>query len=313
MECRQTSKAQKSLAALICVLGLGCSSMPRQNDVIATVDGRQIIVADYLNLMSTLKPKDLAATPEAERDLKNLALKTLVRREVVLSEAERSQISLTEAELKMGIENFKSGYTSSAFEQSLLEQMVDEAGWKERVRQNLLMDKLFTQSKPTIPAPTEREALEYYEKNRPQFTKNAVAQALQIFVTDFQIAQDVMAKLKRRPGDFVALAREYSQGPEGKTDAVIKIEKDLMPEEIDRALFEGKIGSLSPIIQSGYGYHIFRVLSRTPPLNQDFHQVKNLIISRLEQERRAEWVLKFEERLIRAADIRYNQDLIKKL
>lgn len=301
--------------ALVFLLGvLGCNSLPREDDAIAEVNGSPIRVEEFVALSETLKPKDLTLTPENRRQIRNLVLKTLIRRQVILSEAERKSLSISDRELEEGLKRFKEGYTSTAFEQSLLEQMLDEANWREKVRQTLLIEKLFDQSKPKIPTPAESDALEYYEKNRQQFSRRASAKALQIVVTDPKLAEEISQKLKRNPQDFVRLAREHSIGPEGQEEnAVIQVEKDMMPEEIDRALFEGKINQISPVIHSVYGHHIFRVLSQTPALNLDFDQVKGQILQRLEAERRKEWLLRFEEQLIRSAEIRYNRELIQKL
>jgi hypothetical protein len=48
-------------------------------------------------------------------------------------------------------------------------------------------------------------------------------------------------------------------------------------------------------------------------VNQDFKQVKEQILARLYEERRQGWLEKFEEGLIRSAEIEYNRELIGKL
>lgn len=292
---------------------IGCSSPPRKEETIAQVNGEKITVQEYMDLLETMKPKDAGMSAKDRRELKNLVIKTLIRRAVILTEAKDKNIQLSNDELEKGIEKFKAGYTSGSFEQSLLDQMVDEASWKEKIRQNLLIEKMFELSKPQIPEPTTEEALAFYGSNRRMFIKNAVAKAYHIVVNKESLAQEVRQKLKARPGDFLKLAKEYSIGPEAQTDAIISIEKDLMPDEIDRALFEGKIGEFSGIVRSPYGFHIFKVISRTPSLNLDFHQVKSQIIARLIQDRRQDWLFRFEERLIRSADIQYNRDLIARI
>lgn len=294
------------------ILG-ACTTTPRHDEPIARVNGEAITVGDYLSLFDTLKPKDLGLSGKERVQIKNLVIKTLIRRQVVLTEAHRKNVKLSDEELESGLKKFKEGYTTGAFEQSLLEQMVDEANWKERVRQTLLIEKLFESSKPQIPDPTDEEAHLFYERNRKLFSKNAMAQALQIVVRDEEKAKEIRKQLKASPKDFLKLAKENSIGPEAEKDAMITIEKDTMPDELDKPLFEGKLNEISPVLQSPYGFHILKVLKRTPSLNLDYFQVRAQISERLRQERRREWILKFEERLIRSAQIEYNRPLIERL
>jgi len=303
----------ESLLFLAISLLFGCSNLPHKEEAIAEVNGEKISVGEYLGLIETLKPKDMGMDKRDRGELKNLVIKTLIRRQVILTEAKRTKVLLTDLELESGIEKFKAGYTAGAFEQSLLEQMVDEASWREKIKQNLLIEKMFELSKPKIPEPTTEEALAFYGSNRRLFIKNTFAKALHIVVPDESLAQDLRRRLRANPKDFLKLARENSIGPEAQTDAVIAVEKDLMPEEIDRPLFETPIGEISKVIQSAYGFHILKVINRSPTLNLDFHQVKAQIIARLIQDRRQEWLMRFEERLIRSADIRYNRELLARL
>jgi len=300
------------LSFLLAVFLGACSDKPREDDILARVNGEPITVKEFVDLYETLKPKDLGQSSE-RYEIRNLVLKTLIRRKVILTEAEKKNITISEGELETGIKKIKEDYTAGSFEQSLLEQMVDEKTWRERIKETLLMEKLFEESKPVIPAPRDDEALEFYEKNRLQFLRPAVAQALHIVVPSLDKAKEIRKQLKTNPQSFLKLARENSTGPEAQQDAMITIEKDAMPEEIDRALFEGKIQEISDVIQSPYGFHIFKVLKRTPSLNMDFRQVRPQIISRLSADKRREWILLFEERLIRKAEIEYDDSAIRGL
>jgi len=291
----------------------GCTSAPSEDDLIARVNGVPISVRDYMDLYDSLKPRDTELTAKERPQLRNLVLQTLVRREVILTTAKEKKISVSEEELNKGIEKYKSGYTPQLFNESLLEGMVDEKAWRERIRETLLMQKLFESAKPKIQEPSNEEALNYFQNHPQLFRKDAQATALHLVVAEEKTASELRRKILAGSIDFVAAARENSTGPEAQEDAKIQIEKGTMPEEIDRALFEGPLNTLSPIIKSPYGFHIFKVLSRTPAENQDFLNVKKQIVATLFEEKRAAWMEKFEEGLIRAAEIEYNRSLIERL
>jgi parvulin-like peptidyl-prolyl isomerase len=301
-----------SIAALLLIASSGCTR-PGQDDSIAQVNGRRISVRDFLMLFESLKPKEIALSGHDRSEMKNLVIKSLVRRAVILTEAETRKMSLSDKELAAGIEKYKQGYTASGFQESLLEQMVDEKEWKEQVRQNLLIEKMFESTAPELPKPTLKEALQFYEQNTDLFNKKAQATALHIAVNDPKVAADIHKKLTADPKAFVSLARAHSVGPEAQEDCKITIEKNTMPEELDRALFEGKLNEISPVIHSPYGYHILKVIHRNPSLNRDFEEVKAEIVDRLVEEKKKAWLLRFEEKLLREASIEYNRNLIGKL
>ncbi len=303
----------KYLGIAFSVLFIGCSSFLRESEPIARVNGSAITVGDFKELINTLKPKDLDTTGQEHSEMRNLVLKTLVRRQVILTEANRKKIQVSDSDLEGGLQKYKAGYTVGAFEQSLIDQMLDEATWKERVKETLLIEKMFEDSKPQIPAPGREEALDFYQRNRGLFVREASAKALQIVVRDEDLAKELRKKILKSPASFAQLAKENSIGPEAQLNAMITIEKDTLTPEIDRALFEGKMNEISKVIQSPYGFHIFKVISRSPSLNLDFDRVQDQIRDRLIQERRREWISKFEEGLIRSAKIEYNRQLIQKL
>jgi parvulin-like peptidyl-prolyl isomerase len=191
--------------------------------------------------------------------------------------------------------------------------MVDESVWKERVKESLLIQKLFEQNRPQIQNPTLQEALEFFEKNADSFRRNAQAKALHIVVGDESVAKDVRQKIAGGRLRFVEAARNYSTGPEAQDSAVITVDRGVLPPPLDDFLFEGPLDQLSPVLKSSYGYHLLQVLSRSAAINQDFKAVKNQILDRLFEERRQEWLSRFEEELIRSAEIEYNRELISKL
>jgi parvulin-like peptidyl-prolyl isomerase len=298
---------------LLSLLVVGCSLPPSKSTPIARVNGSEITLGDYQDLMESLRPKEGVDSSEKKAELRNLVIRTLVRREVIVTEAKKKGITLSNDEVQEGLKKFKDGYSETSFEQSLSDQMIDSNIWHRNVEQSLLIEKLFDESAPRIPPPSPRELMEYFEKNRHLFQKKASARAQHIVVAQQSLAEEIRAKLKKRPQDFEALAKEYSSGPEAQEGAVIQVDKDALPEALDSSLFSLKIGEVSPVIQSPYGFHLFKVMSRSPALNLDFQNVKDQITARLNRQRKLEWIDRFEEKLIRMADIEYNRDLIKKL
>lgn len=290
-----------------------CSRPPFENEAIARVNGHVITVREFTDAFSYLKPKDLSLTGTARLETKNIVIKSLIRRSVILTAAEKSGVQITEAELEAGLKKFKEGYTNTSFEQSLLEQMVDADEWKSRVKQNLLIEKLFDGSAPKLPAPSEKQALQYYQDHPNLYHKEATATALHLVVVDQKLAEDLRQKIKAKPKSFKLEAKKNSIGPEAQEDATIRVTEGTLPPELDRFLFQSKIGELSPVIKTNYGYHILQVTQRKHAINLDFEQVRDEIYKSLLAENRRKWLLDFEEDLIRKAQIEYNRELIERI
>lgn len=76
-------------------------------------------------------------------------------------------------------------------------------------------------------------------------------------------AQEVLAKLKAG-GDFGALAREYSDAPEGRAGGVIGLRPaDRYPELFVDSTAQTPVGGLAGPLRSAAGFHILKVLERT--------------------------------------------------
>lgn len=308
---------KKLVSFLLLLLIVGCESAPTPDDPIARVNGKVITISDYLNLYESMKPKDVVLQGKERLEIRNLVIQTLVRRAVVLSSAQEKNIEVSDKEVREGAERFKSGYPEQLFQEALLEGMVDEVEWLDQVRQNILIEKLFESefSEEEIARPSLSEALQYYQDNPDLFVRPAEATAEHIVVGDREVAEEILESLKKsnRRSEFRELAKRHSTGPEAATDARITVEIGTMPEEFDEVLSKLPIGQISPVIESPFGYHILRVLERHSSVNLDFKQVQQEILVKLKEDRRRARLQRFEEALIRAAEIEYNRKLIANL
>lgn len=292
---------------------LACSQERTESDTIARVNDYDITVGDYLSLYRSLKPKDVELAGEEKQRMRNLVVQTLVRRAVILTNAERNNIQVSQDELNQAIENLKRGYSERLFRESLVEGMVEEDEWRERIKQGLLIEKIFEGTKPPLEKPTLEQALAYYQKHADRFKQPAEVLAQHIVVGDKDLASQLREQLKKNIRSWQTLARQHSTGPEAQDKAQIRVEKSTLPPPLDEALFGLARRQLSDVIETEYGYHLVRVLSRSDELNLDFDQVKAQILKLLEEESRQAEIDKLEEQLIRNAQIEYNRELIRSL
>ena len=141
--------ALAALAALCLAAGAGCSSFKTPSeDAIATVNGAEITVRDFtVKLRNAL---NLAATPVVLQEagfetLKREALDDLIEEKVMLIQAERLRLRVTDEELKKRVEEIKKDYPGENFTQVFGGEKVDYKIWSEELRKRLLLEKLIDQ------------------------------------------------------------------------------------------------------------------------------------------------------------------------
>jgi parvulin-like peptidyl-prolyl isomerase len=106
------------------------------------------------------------------------------------------------------------------------------------------------------------------------------------------------------------VAREVSIGPEATRGGDLGFfEKEVMPEAIDRIVFSLPVGKLSGVVQSPYGFHIFKVLGKEEGGGQNFVQAKGRVIADLRRLREAEAFSSWSNGLRAKAAILVNRPL----
>jgi parvulin-like peptidyl-prolyl isomerase len=159
-------------------------------------------------------------------------------------------------------------------------------GWREELKESLIMEKLLQEAVYSRVDVTDKEIAAYYEANRKQFDRPAQVRARQIVVADEAEGQELLGLLRQgRP--FAEVAAEYSLSPDAEQGGDLGFfARGEMPPEFDDVVFDLPVNRLSDLVKSEYGYHIFLVEEKRKAARLKKREVSDEIRAILESQKK---------------------------
>jgi len=299
---------------------LGCSPKEKagMNASLAVVNKEPITVGELLAL-SPEEGEDREiksqSTTEERAALHRALLDQLIERKMLLQEAKRLKIQISNAELTAKISELKAAMDEQAAANLMREgEEATLKAFEEATRTTLLIEKLLSQLPVQDPAKSrdisEEAIQDYYEKHLPEWQIGKELKLRQI-VTETQEEAEALYLSILDGADFEATAESYNNQIVGDGSDLGYLQKQATPIEFD-SLFLAEIGEVSPVIKTEFGYHIVRVEDRRPARTRALNEVRDTIARTLEDKKREEifnqWIDKLRER----TEIRINEELLKK-
>ena len=204
-------------------------------------------------------------------------------------------------------------YGDDAFREALLREYVDFDLWKDQFGEQLLENRILEKVSENVAPPTYREIEQYFENHSDEFRCPQMVRFRQI-VTRTKEEVEGLVKRIRKGEDMSELARKYSITPEAENGGEVGwIARDHLEASMERVLFSIPQGKLSPIVETPYGYHIFRVLSIRPDTVKELPDVIEQIEKRLLHQKREIFLKKWVENLGTHFEVKINQELLNNL
>ncbi|OGP91937.1 MAG: hypothetical protein A2Z19_05880 [Deltaproteobacteria bacterium RBG_16_54_18] len=281
--------------------------------VVAAVDSDSITVEEFTaELAPLVSSYQTPPSPQEEADFKNLKkalLDQLIDKRIILAEAQKMGMTVSEDELEDAFTRLKKSYPQGGFDE-LLRNDAALRQWKERLRQRLLIEKVINRVSPPTAAIDEDAVRKYYKKHRADFIASDQVRARQIVVKSRQEAEDLLKRIKR--GDsFEELAKKHSITPEADQGGDLGFfGRGDMPQEFD-VVFSLQVGETSGIVQSPYGYHIFQVVAKRGEKESNFDEVKDRIRKMIAQEEEEKVFQRWLKKVKKKASITVNKGTLE--
>ncbi|MFI4939002.1 MAG: peptidylprolyl isomerase [Burkholderiales bacterium] len=150
-------------------------------------------------------------------------------------------------------------------------------------------------------AVSDADANAYYEQNKKLYGIEEQRRASHILIKVAKGATDVvkadakakaeklLAEARKAPGEFAKLAKENSQD-EGSAERGGDLDffsHGMMAKPFQDAVDKLKVGEISDIVQSDYGYHIIKLTAVKPAVVKAFDDVKADILTELRKQQAA--------------------------
>ena len=249
---------------------------------VAVVNGASIsqkaLDGELARLAKNPQYQGLLDTTDQRLQVERQVIVQLIQRELLRQEAERNGVRVTTAQLDDGLNRVHAQFPDEAsFQQALQQNGLTLDQLRTQVRDQLLLQGIQDKVAPAV-TPTEEELRAAYG-NGSRFESIRVRHILFTVpqggdpAPARKKAQDALAKLKDGT-DFATLAKQVSEDPGSKAQGgdlgVITRDTNFVAEFI-QAAFALKVGQLSGLVLTQFGYHIIRVDAKT---TKTFEQVR---------------------------------------
>ncbi len=228
---------------------------------VATVNGAKIYLDEYqsrLNQKMPMLPKDLLLNQSNYKRIEEEVLDVMITEKIMYLRAQELNVSVSAGELEAKISEVIKDYGTD-FANLLVQENVRYEDWKDDIKKEMLFKKLVAVDVNANIRISEDEAEDYFNENRNKYKVESRVRVYQIVVSDLAKAKEVEARLNAGV-DFKLVATEMSIAPEAISGGDLGfITRQIMPEPLDDTIFKLPVNKVSPIVQSPYGFHIFKV------------------------------------------------------
>jgi parvulin-like peptidyl-prolyl isomerase len=262
-----------------------------------TVNGKtaneEALYAEFSQIKSYFESLGNVSCCERDDEFRGYAKQNMIARMLLAEEAERRAAVPSEAEIDAVVENLKREQGEFQFAATVATSPGEMPGLRAEIGSNLRVQKMLEGLWKDVAEPTEEDLRQFYGANLPAFQSPEEVRASHISKNPgrgenrekiYQELRDVREQLLAG-ADFDEMAREHSDKGKEQIDLGFFKRGDL-PEEFELVTFSMRVGELSPVFPSTYGYHIAKVTDRRTPAPRPFDEVREDVRRLVIEERR---------------------------
>jgi peptidyl-prolyl cis-trans isomerase C len=302
--CNKTKDADTSAAASAAATPAGVPGAPKTvpaelPDIVAKVNGVLVKKDELQMAITNLEGRAGAAVPAEQRDtVYRQVLDRIVGYHLLVQEAKVRKFEAPPWDVDKRLSDIKSQFPSEqAFKDMLQQRGMTEDRLRQETAETIAVNAMLEKEFESLVAATDDEVRKFYEGNKPRFREEATVHASHILIRVEQNA-DAAARTKARAqiesiqaqikkgGNFAELATTHSQDPgsAAKGGDLGFFARGQMVPAFEEAAFTTKVGQVSGIVETPFGYHLIKVAETKPGRDVGFDEVKEQIREYLKQQ-----------------------------
>ncbi len=290
------------------------------NGVAVTVNGKDIMEADvdakinaYMDRMASQIPPGM--TEQYKKQMRPQVVESMVMEQLLDEQIKKAGINITDSDVNNKLNEIvtaQPGMTMESFKARVAAQGQSFEQVEEQIKKTMGYEKLIGDVEVN-----DAEAKAYYDENKEDFNKPEQVKASHILVkvdasaTPEQKAAaktkiDGLLKQVKAGGDFATLAKENSDCPSKERGGDLGFfDRGTMVKEFADAAFALKVGEISGIVETQFGYHIIKVTDRKEGGLMPFEKAKADIVKSLDSKKKSELFKQLIEKIKAQAKIVY--------
>ncbi|MGB8064069.1 MAG: peptidylprolyl isomerase [Candidatus Sulfotelmatobacter sp.] len=299
------------------------SSFQVTGRAVVRVNGTELTDRDLLREMLAMFPyarMHNGFPKQQEAEIRSGAMQMIVFEELVYQEALRRKMTIAPERILREEKRFRGQFENSAAFNAFLKAEMDgsEARLRRQIKRSLLIQALLKSEVDNKSDVSIVEARHYYDQNPKQFAHDELfaIQTISLLPPNNANPETLkelgkkaesiyqQAKATHNYQEFGLLAEKVSED-DYRVDMgdhkTVKLQS--LPPEVVKAARAMKVGEVSPLLQLGTAYSMFRLNAHTPAGKKKFAEVQKELINRLQTQKTEKLRIAFDKKLHQNAKI----------
>jgi len=311
-------------AAVLALISIASPALagqkPPPGGKMAVVNGSVITRADFDREMSRVQQRLLSmGRPLSDSQLsaiKKRVLESLIDRELLYQESQKQRVTVEDAAINEQLSKLKERFPSEAeFKRALSEANLSEDAIKSQFKREMVIQRFIAKQFIQKITVSEKESKAYYDSHPDLFKQPGQVRARHILIklnpgADESQKVEAREKLKKvqekleKGEDFEDLAEEFSEGPSSaKGGDLGYFGRGQMVKPFEEAAFALGPGEVSDIVETGFGYHLIKVIDKKPETTIAYEDIKERLEHHLKQDKVHKEVSLYVEKLKEEAQV----------
>ncbi|UCE47153.1 MAG: peptidylprolyl isomerase [Phycisphaerales bacterium] len=301
---------------------------PETEAVAVTVNGVNILESEIEKLIRPNLDKLAEKTKNAPAEtvesyaeqFRQLALEQLIRRVLLDAQIQKAKIVISDLAVRSHIEELASaqGMSVAAFFETMKRHGRSLEDIKREIRAGLARNQFMAAQWAGKINVSDEDARKYYEENTDEFNVPELVRASHILIQPEAGGDpnEAMAKARTKAegllaqikggADFAELAKANSDCLSAPNGGDLEFfPRGKATPAFEKAAFNLKVGEISDVVETDYGFHIIKVTDHKDPSTISFEQAKERIIQKLTEEKQVGFANEYLEKLKAEAEIVY--------